>query len=79
MGIRTNTRLKNNMLSAIYGQSDAAGHLRAGFACYSFVPNSAIPLKVIVLDDTQREDDGSVAMMPAAIRSVIALPQSTMP
>jgi metallophosphoesterase (TIGR03768 family) len=33
---------------------------RAGFACYSFVPKSGIPLKVIVLDDTQREDDGSV-------------------
>jgi metallophosphoesterase (TIGR03768 family) len=33
---------------------------RAGFACYSFVPKSAIPLKVIVLDDTQREDDGSI-------------------
>ena len=33
---------------------------RAGFACYSFVPKSDIPLKVIVLDDTQREDDGSI-------------------
>ena len=33
---------------------------RAGFACYSFVPKSAVPLKVIVLDNTQREDDGSV-------------------
>ncbi len=33
---------------------------RAGFACYSFVPKSSVPLKVIVLDDTQREDDGSV-------------------
>lgn len=32
---------------------------RAGFACYSFVPKSKVPLKVIVLDDTQREDDGS--------------------
>ncbi|HEX7364609.1 MAG TPA: TIGR03768 family metallophosphoesterase, partial [Dehalococcoidia bacterium] len=32
---------------------------RDGFACYSFVPKSTIPLKVIVLDDTQREDDGS--------------------
>lgn len=31
----------------------------AGFACYSFVPNPKVPLKVIVLDDTQREDDGS--------------------
>ena len=30
-----------------------------GFACYSFVPNAKVPLKVIVLDDTQREDDGS--------------------
>ncbi|MBE0603760.1 MAG: TIGR03768 family metallophosphoesterase, partial [Deltaproteobacteria bacterium] len=29
-----------------------------GFACYSFVPKSTIPIKVIVLDDTQREDDG---------------------
>ena len=33
---------------------------RAGFACYSFVPKSTVPLKVIVLDDTQREDDGSL-------------------
>ncbi|MBU1140088.1 MAG: TIGR03768 family metallophosphoesterase, partial [Proteobacteria bacterium] len=33
---------------------------KAGFACYSFMPKSSIPLKVIVLDDTQREDDGSV-------------------
>jgi metallophosphoesterase (TIGR03768 family) len=30
-----------------------------GFACYSFVPNSKIPLKIIVLDDTQSENDGS--------------------
>ena len=30
-----------------------------GFTCYSFVPKSEIPLKVIVLDNTQREDDGS--------------------
>jgi len=33
---------------------------RAGFACYSFVPKANLPLKVIVLDDTQREDDGSL-------------------
>ena len=33
---------------------------RDGFACYSFIPKSDVPLKVIVLDDTQREDDGSV-------------------
>ncbi len=31
-----------------------------GFACYSFVPKSTLPIKVIVLDDTQREDDGSL-------------------
>ncbi|MEI6242945.1 MAG: TIGR03768 family metallophosphoesterase, partial [Chlamydiota bacterium] len=31
-----------------------------GFACYSFIPKSTIPIKVIVLDDTQREDDGSI-------------------
>ncbi len=30
-----------------------------GFACYSFVPKSTVPIKVIVLDDTQKEDDGS--------------------
>ena len=30
-----------------------------GFACYSFVPKSTIPIKVIVLDDTQKEDDNS--------------------
>ena len=33
---------------------------RDGFACYSFTPKADLPLKVIVLDDTQREDDGSV-------------------
>ena len=30
-----------------------------GFACYSFVPKADIPLKVIVLDVTQSEHDGS--------------------
>ncbi|MFH1029150.1 MAG: TIGR03768 family metallophosphoesterase [Pseudomonadota bacterium] len=45
--------------------SKPAGHgfnlidAKNGFACYSFVPKSTIPIKVIVLDDTQREDDGS--------------------
>ena len=35
-------------------------NLRAeGFACYSFMPNPDVPLKVIVLDDTQSERDGS--------------------
>ncbi len=29
------------------------------FACYSFLPDANVPLKVIVLDDTQTEADGS--------------------
>ena len=33
--------------------------LGSGFACYSFVPKPEIPLKVIVLDDTQSTADGS--------------------
>jgi metallophosphoesterase (TIGR03768 family) len=33
-----------------------------GFACYSFVPKSTIPIKVIVLDNTQREDDGATSI-----------------
>jgi metallophosphoesterase (TIGR03768 family) len=33
-----------------------------GFACYSFVPKANIPIKVIVLDDTQREDDQSTGI-----------------
>ena len=46
-------------------KTSPAGHgfdlvgAHAGFACYSFIPKSDIPLKVIVLDDTQSEDDGS--------------------
>jgi len=31
----------------------------SGFACYSFLPRPEVPLKVIVLDDTQSETDGS--------------------
>ncbi len=31
----------------------------AGFACYSFLPKSDVPLKIIVLDNTQSENDGS--------------------
>ena len=33
--------------------------LGSGFACYSFVPRAVVPLKVIVLDNTQSETDGS--------------------
>lgn len=38
-----------------FNRRDAA----RGFACYSFVPKAGLPLKVIVLDNTQREDDNS--------------------
>lgn len=31
-----------------------------GFACYAFVPKADVPIKVIVLDDTQKDDDGSL-------------------
>lgn len=43
--------------------SEPAGHgfdatnVTTGFACYSFEPKSHLPLKVIVLDDTQSESD----------------------
>jgi metallophosphoesterase (TIGR03768 family) len=36
-----------------------AAHSGGGFACYSFTPKSRLPIKVIVLDDTQFENDGS--------------------
>jgi metallophosphoesterase (TIGR03768 family) len=39
-----------------FNAADAA----KGFACYSFVPKAGLPLKVIVLDNTQNEDDKSV-------------------
>lgn len=32
-------------------------NVEAGFACYTFEPKSDLPIKVIVLDDTQRDDD----------------------
>lgn len=36
-----------------FSQADAA----RGFACYTFEPKSNMPIKVIVLDDTQKESD----------------------
>ncbi|WP_373486371.1 TIGR03768 family metallophosphoesterase [Acetobacterium malicum] len=36
-----------------FTEADAA----QGFACYSFEPNAQVPLKVIVLDNTQNDDD----------------------
>ena len=53
------------MKEFFFTSSNPVGHgfnmadAKNGFACYSFVPKSTIPIKIIVLDDTQREDDGS--------------------
>jgi metallophosphoesterase (TIGR03768 family) len=49
-----------NLVSSNPNYNLVPSNERTGFACYSFVPKSDVPLKVIVLDDTQREDDGSV-------------------
>ncbi len=49
-----------NTSSTPVGHGFNLNDANTGFACYSFVPKSTIPLKVIVLDDTQKEDDGSV-------------------
>ncbi|MCJ8500690.1 TIGR03768 family metallophosphoesterase [Desulfatitalea alkaliphila] len=62
---------KREWVEAFFNTStEPAGHgfglVPAGkdpdFACYSFVPKADIPIKVIVLDNTQREDDQSTAI-----------------
>jgi metallophosphoesterase (TIGR03768 family) len=35
---------------------DEAG-VKAGFACYTFEPKADVPIRVLVLDDTQRDDE----------------------
>ena len=59
--------LKNGWLQEFFNTSSTpVGHGfnpaadEEGFACYSFVPKPNVPLKVIVLDDTQNENSGSV-------------------
>ena len=49
-----------NTRSVPAGHGFALAQAQTGFACYSFVPKAQLPLKVIVLDNTQREDDGSL-------------------
>jgi metallophosphoesterase (TIGR03768 family) len=46
-----------NTSSKPSGHGFSLSNVNTGFACYSFEPKSTIPLKVIVLDDTQRDDD----------------------
>ncbi|MBE3120073.1 MAG: TIGR03768 family metallophosphoesterase, partial [Candidatus Atribacteria bacterium] len=58
--------LRGEWMSEFFNtSSNPVGHgfnqadLARGFACYSFEPKSNLPLKVIVLDDTQRDDDSN--------------------
>ena len=48
-----------NTTTAPVGHGFDQEAISSGFACYSFEPKSDIPIKVIVLDDTQRDDDPS--------------------
>jgi len=43
--------------SSPLGHGFNQSNISAGLACYSFEPKTDLPLKVIVLDDTQRDDD----------------------
>jgi metallophosphoesterase (TIGR03768 family) len=49
-----------NTSSSPIGHGFSQSNVTTGFACYTFEPKSDIPIKVIVLDDTQREDDPNV-------------------
>ncbi len=58
---------RNEWMSEFFNTSTSPkGHgfnqsnVKTGFACYSFEPKSNIPIKVIVLDDTQSENDPNV-------------------
>jgi metallophosphoesterase (TIGR03768 family) len=44
------------------GHGFVPSDVQDGFACYSFVPKAEVPVKVIVLDDTQRDGDGEMAI-----------------
>jgi len=49
-----------NTSSSPVGHGFNVSEANNGFACYSFVPKPTVPIKVIVLDDTQKEDDDSI-------------------
>ena len=61
--IRRSLTPKEWMAEFFHTTSTPVGHgfsqanVENNFACYSFEPRSDIPLTVIVIDDTQREDD----------------------
>jgi metallophosphoesterase (TIGR03768 family) len=48
-----------NTTSYPVGHGFSKSNVENNFACYSFIPKSDIPIKIIVLDDTQIENDGS--------------------
>jgi metallophosphoesterase (TIGR03768 family) len=49
-----------NTSSSPKGHGFSEADAKRGFACYSFEPKLDLPVKVIVLDDTQRDDDPDV-------------------
>ena len=49
-----------NTSSSPVGHGFNVSDANNGFACYSFVPKSTVPIRIIVLDDTQKEDDDSI-------------------
>lgn len=46
-----------NTSSSPNGHGFSQSNVETGFACYSFEPKSDVPIKVIVLDDTQSDSD----------------------
>lgn len=46
-----------NTSSNPMGHGFNQANLTTGFACYAFEPKAEMPIKIIVLDDTQRDDD----------------------
>jgi metallophosphoesterase (TIGR03768 family) len=46
-----------NTTSSPKGHGFSKDNVTSGFACYSFEPRADVPVKVIVLDDTNGEDD----------------------
>ncbi len=43
--------------SSLKGHGFDAATVDAGFACYTFEPKAGVPVRVLALDDTQRDDD----------------------
>lgn len=48
-----------NTSSKPKGHGFEEANVKSGFACYTFMPKPNLPIKVIVLDDTQGDDDSN--------------------